>query len=78
MSIESKVVEKKEAKAKDSGYPVLKISQHNKLIVLFTAKKDGVVVGNPTDDGPIGHNSGCWLEEVFDTFNGKVTLKNNP
>ena len=75
MSIESKVVEKKGVKAKDD-YPTLKISQYNKTIVLFTARAEGLVVGNPTNCHPIGYSTACWNEEIFAPFTGKVTLKN--
>ena len=74
--MKSKLVEKQK-----NNYPCLKEcirGSKEKMIVLFTEPKTGVVVYSTWDFGnSVGHYSNGWMEEEFHIYNGEVTLSND-
>lgn len=59
------------------GYPRLRITRSSKLIVLFTGQTTGTVIDPGRSAHDVGHWSDNWVDDLFEDFTGKVTLKND-
>lgn len=60
---------------KKSDYPVLKIIKKTGLIVLFISNKSGFCVFGD-EQWSIGAYHTLWNEDLFEVYDGTVTLKN--
>ena len=73
-----KSTKKDEVLEEEIKFPQLMISNSNHgLVVLMLEDKNGVVVH--TDEGnehKLGYISESWTMEVFETYNGEVSIKN--
>lgn len=61
---------------KKQNYPKLMISNDNDFVVLFTDRGHGFVVHSSKGDREIGFVSVDWNMNIFEDFNGDLTLRN--
>jgi len=65
-----------EAGNKSGKYPQLMMMNEDKMVVLFSEPKVGVVVFSRSGWKP-GHFSTSWTMECFTDFKGKLVLSND-
>jgi len=58
-------------------FPCLMLGRNSEQIVLFKAPKCGTVVSSGCYTANEGRYSTDWLMEVFEPFNGTLTLENS-
>jgi hypothetical protein len=66
---------------KKKEFPMLMANKKYGFVILFESQNKGVVVYNEEKDSAyphydIGYYSEGWVMDRFETFNGKLTLKN--
>ncbi len=66
-------IKTQEHKDEPNEYPCIK-----KLglasVVLFTAPRTGILLYSNSNAGRIGRYDNSWVEELFEPFNGSITL----
>lgn len=57
-------------------YPYLGILESAKLIVLFIAPNEGIIVNQGDSHSHMGFYSNCWIESKYTPFVGTIELSN--
>ena len=68
----------KSEETKNIEYPILMVSNSDKIVVLFIEHRKGFAVQASDDDTYIGEYLTTWNQDgEFKPYNGKITLENS-
>lgn len=70
-------VEVKEKEVNDSKFPCLMKCKVYNIIVLFISDKCGTCLIDESGSNKIGYFSERWDMDLFNKFDGEITLKND-